>query len=135
MRIFLFVFGFFALVDCSSSQNVDMTASLENTNWILIAMDEKPYKPNDVAKPVTLTLQSDGNRITGFGGCNAFSGSYHLNGDSIQFTILSTKMYCNETMHVEDYLFKALTKTTYSIEGDFLTVKNTEGQSVKFKKS
>lgn len=135
MKIFFWILGTFALLDCSSSQHVDLNNSLENTNWILTEFDGKPYNQNDATKPVSLKLQSEENRIVGFGGCNSFSGSYTVDGNTIQFTLMSTKMFCSETMQVEDFLFKTLTKVEYSVDGDFLTLKNIEGQSVRFKKN
>lgn len=135
MKNLLFVIGLLIFVGCSTSKTVKKGPPLENIMWVLTTYGDKAYTPAGDAKPVTLTLQTEGNRIVGFGGCNSFSGSYTLEEGIIQFTIISTKMFCNDTMQVEDYLFKTLTKATYSIEGDFLTLKNTEGQSVKFKKS
>ncbi len=135
-RIFLFGFGLLVLVACWPSKHVEQSTSLENTTWVLVAFDGNPYESKlTQSRLVSLTLQSEDNRAVGFGGCNSFSGSYTIVGNEIQFTLLSTKMFCNETMQVEDYLFKTLVSVEYSIEGDFLTLKNVEGQSVKFKKS
>ena len=135
MKKLVIVIGLLAFMACSSSKDVGKEPALENTNWVLVEMEGKAYEPNTEAKPVTLTLQAEGNRIVGFGGCNSFSGSYTLDGNTIQFTLASTKMFCNDTRQVEDYLFMTLTKVKYSIEGEVLTLKNTEGQSVKFRKS
>ncbi len=136
MKKLLIVVGLLAFMACSSSKNVDQPSSLENTNWLLVSFDGKLYEPElTQSRLASLTLQSEENRIVGFGGCNSFSGSYKLDGNTIQFTLISTKMFCNETMQVEDYLFKTLTKVEYSIEGDSLILKNENGNSVTFKMS
>ncbi len=136
MKNLTFVLGLFFFVECSTSRTVSEGPSLENINWVLTMADGKPYAQKlEQSRLVSLTLQSEGNRIVGFGGCNSFSGSYIVEGNTIQFTLISTKMYCNETMEIEDYLFRTLTKVEYSIEGDSLILKNENGNSVIFKKS
>jgi heat shock protein HslJ len=136
MKNLLLVLGLFVFAGCSTPKTISEVSSLENINWMLIMFDGKPYEPKlTQSRLASLTLQSEGNRIVGFGNCNSFSGSYTLEGNKIHFTLVSTKMFCNEMMEVEDYLFKTLTQVEYNIEGDLLTLKNKEGKSVTFRKA
>ncbi len=130
----LFFLVFSVLVACAPSKQIDTLTELENTNWILVEYDGKEYQPVEGGEPVTFVLQSERHSVKGFGGCNAFSGSYTHSKNILQCTLLSTKKFCRDTMEVEDYLFKALMQVEYNIEGDLLMLKNDEGRSLTFKK-
>lgn len=57
----------------------------------------------------TLTLDEPSKKISGYAGCNHFFGTYQSNGKTILFMGLgSTKMFCEDRMHIEDAYFKAL---------------------------
>jgi len=92
-------------------------SSLTNTRWKLTALTSLPGGLPKLNKDVFLQL--DTGRIKGYGGCNNYFGGYMQQGDGLRFTgIGSTKMFCQETMDVENKLFQALNNTThYRITG------------------
>ena len=74
---------------------------------------------------VGFTFEKD-NRITGFGGCNRFFGTYQLEAeDRLNFSAIgSTKMACLVSTFNEADLFKVLDLAdTYIISGDKLELK------------
>lgn len=99
----------------AASEQAD--SSLTNTRWKLVALTSLP---NGLpALPKDVFIQMDTGRIKGFGGCNSYFGGYTLKEKSLQFSgVGSTKMFCQETMEVEDKLFKAINSTNqYRITG------------------
>ncbi|MDF2191945.1 META domain-containing protein [Paraflavitalea sp. CAU 1676] len=120
-KVLLFVALVAIMTGCAQKTvpTKDNTAhsSLTNTRWKLTAL---PALPSGLPKlPKDVFLQLDTGRIKGFGGCNNYFGGYTVQGDAISFKgIASTKMFCQETMVVEDKLFDALNNTThYRITG------------------
>ncbi|MBT0608565.1 META domain-containing protein [Aequorivita echinoideorum] len=84
-------------------------------------------------KEVNFTLKNAENRISGFGGCNEFSGKYTLaDGNSISFSeIISTKMYCENPMFNESDFFKMLGQAkTYEADKDMLTLQDASGKKL-----
>ncbi len=90
---------------------------LTNTRWKLVKLTSLPNGLPPLTKDVFIQL--DTGRIKGFGGCNNYFGGYTLSGQSLRFTgVGSTKMFCQETMEVENKLFKAINSTNqYRITG------------------
>lgn len=74
--------------------------------------------------PVTLSFTENESRISGFGGCNRYFGSCNKAGNRISFTgVGSTKMYCQETMSVEDNFFKLLNEVdAFDVQGEKLVL-------------
>jgi heat shock protein HslJ len=75
-----------------------------------------------VEGPPSLLLKSEGKLAQGSGGCNRFTGSYELEGDSLKFgPIASTRMFCEEVMDQEQAYLQVLTETTgYKVSGNSL---------------
>jgi heat shock protein HslJ len=126
----------FALFQCkSTSQNVS-TATLENTYWRLAEMNGKPIVTPADSKEVHMILTSTGNekRVKGFAGCNSMGGGFTLDGNKIHFTTISTKMFCQDRMEVEDFFFKVLSNAdTYKINGEELYLYQGETKIASFK--
>lgn len=92
--------------------------ALEGTAWTLASGVETTAD----AVP-TLTL-ADG-QASGFAGCNTYTGSYELDGDSITFgPLASTKMACEEAkMATENAYLPALQSAdAWAIDGDELVL-------------
>jgi heat shock protein HslJ len=84
-------------------------APLEGTEWKLIALDEELVSVGAEERAPSLRLDPSDHRATGSGGCNRFSASYALHGDSLSFgPIVSTKMACRMGMDTERAYFAAL---------------------------
>src|SRR6478752_6606978 len=126
----------FALLQCKSTPQNVSTATLENTYWRLADMNGKPIVTPADAKEVHMILTSTGNekRIKGFAGCNSMGGGFTLDGNKIHFTIISTKMFCQDSMEVEDFFFKVLgTADTYEIKGEELYLYQGKTKIASFK--
>jgi heat shock protein HslJ len=94
--------------------------SLATTAWKLVKMYGEDF--SKLSSPVTLQFSEIDHKVSGFGGCNRFFGNYEQTGSGIKISGLgSTKMYCQETMAVEDKYFKALQEVqSYTHKGNSL---------------
>ena len=82
-----------------------------------------------------VTVRFDSGRLSGFAGCNNFSGSYTLDGDQLNIgPVASTQMACPEPgSSIETAFHKALSGTLrYRIDGDDLTLTGASGTSLRF---
>ena len=62
-------------------------------------------------KNITLKLNSEENRISGFSGCNSYFGDYNLTKTTIDIqNLAATKKFCSETMQLERTYLDALRK-------------------------
>lgn len=118
MKKWLFVlFGIclIRLLGCSSG--VEST-SLKSTSWQLDSLAGLNIVP--AGKNVTLEFNAN-TKISGFGGCNKYGGSYKTSGKNISFNnVYSTEMAC-DNMQVESTFYAALKKAdSYNISGSKL---------------
>jgi heat shock protein HslJ len=84
-------------------------------------------------RPVTLRFESG--RLTGFAGCNNFSGSYQLDGDRLTIgPVASTQMACPEPDSSIENAFHVLLAGTlrYVVDGDSLTTTAASGAALRF---
>ena len=72
-----------------------VSGSLENTSWILVELNGQT-----VLSDTTITLNINGDTITGNDGCNHYGGSYTSKGDSFSIgeDLMGTLMACEETI-------------------------------------
>lgn len=115
MKIWLGLFAAFSILwmwGCSSG--VEST-SLKSTSWQLDTLAGMSIVP--AGKNVTLEFNAN-TKISGFGGCNKYGGSYKTSGKNISFiNVYSTEMAC-DNMQVESTFYAALKKAdSYSISG------------------
>lgn len=92
--------------------------------WKLVELNGKPVPALD--REPYLILKAEEGRVTGFGGCNGFGGSYTLDeaASRIRFgEIVSTTMACAKGMDVEQAFHQVLRSAdNYSLNGDHLTL-------------
>jgi heat shock protein HslJ len=69
-----------------------------------------------------ITLEADGHRVVGSGGCNRLSGDYQLAGERLRFGhIARTMMACPDGMDTETAFVRALDQVrTWRIVGNGL---------------
>lgn len=85
-------------------------AELENVEWTLIELDRAAIAATSRPAP-TLKLSSKERRVSGFAGCNRYTGGYELKADQVTFSaIATTRMACPEPTP-EASLLKALGDT------------------------
>ena len=109
-------------------------AALEGTAWKLNEITgPKPASAAGLTRPATLRFESG--RMSGYAGCNNFSGSYSVEGGGLRVgPVASTQMACQEPgASVERAFHQALTGTLqYSIDGDALTLTSSSGATLRF---
>jgi len=102
--------------------------------WKLTSLDGKEVKTSaEQEREVHFILKDKDSRITGFGGCNSFSGSFELKKDSkIEFSkIISTLRACPDVEFEEHKFLDVFNKTTsYTVDGDHLTLKDKSGKTL-----
>jgi heat shock protein HslJ len=107
-------------------------SSFEGPTWRLAAVGSK-----DVAGLATgaATARFEAGRVSGFSGCNRFTGGYTLDGDSVVVGQLAgTMMACSDPqMAIEKTFRSALTGTLRkAIRGDRLTLTSASGDALAF---
>src|SRR5690606_14862297 len=90
--------------------------------WILVSLNGTEVQMPEGVETPYISVDSTGENVTGFAGCNRMFGTVKTWGDSIAFPgLASTRMYCVETQAVENSFLEALNTTrTYTIKGDQL---------------
>lgn len=87
-------------------------ASVSGVDWELMELDGKTASSGAGGRRVTLRFDADTARVGGFSGCNRFSGTYTLDGDTLRFgPLIMTRMACAEGMDLERGLSAALQAT------------------------
>jgi putative lipoprotein len=116
-----------ALAACAP---IDTQASppLAGTSWTLTLMDG--WTPADPKRTPTLSF-ADG-RVSGYGGCNRFTGGYELKGATIRFSNMATTlMACEGGMDVEGAFHRMLGRVrTAEATATTLTFKDETGATV-----
>jgi len=85
-----------------------------------------------------VALRFDSGRLSGFAGCNNFSGSYTLDGDQLKVgPVASTQMACPEPgSSIETAFHKALSGTLrYTVDGDHLSATTASGDTLRFQRA
>ena len=119
LLIFLSVF----LLQCKSNRvrESDRSAiSLENTHWRLVEVNGEPVVTPVNGREVYMVLSREGDvrRLSGHAGCNGLGGDYELNGNTISFQVITTRMYCELQMKTENQFTQMLSAADrYDLHG------------------
>ncbi|MES2875281.1 MAG: META domain-containing protein [Bacteroidota bacterium] len=121
------------LTSCNAMQPTADLPKLGESNWKLIAIEQKPVNYGDRA---FLTFDEKENKISGKAACNSFTSDYEMAGQKIKFTgITSTKMYCEGIMDDENQIITQLQKTSkYEVRSDKLYLYAEEKLALTFKR-
>ena len=85
--------------------------SVENTYWRLTQLNGMTVVVAERQREPHFVLHPESGRVTGSGGCNSITGSYHLNGDQLSFGPLAgTMMACHAGMEAERNFLSTLQK-------------------------
>lgn len=106
--------------------------SLVGTFWELTEIRGDALNKESDQRKLNMVLSEEGQRISGFSGCNQFTGTYTLNGDQLQVgPLASTMMACFKGMEQEDAYQKALQAAThYQIRGPILQLLDSDNEVV-----
>ena len=106
------------------------TAALLNTRWRVVEIDGEPVRVAEGQREPYLQLSSEGNKVRGFGGCNALSGRFEEGSDGFRFIgLASTRKACpGNVMAQETRLLTALgAVASRRIIGDTLQLRDSAG--------
>jgi heat shock protein HslJ len=124
------------LVQCKGTQQ-GLVASLENTYWKLTEAAGKPVTTPEGGREVHMILSDTDNQrnIKGFAGCNGLGGDYTVDGNKIRFSTITTRMFCELQMEVENRFTQALTEADrYEIRGETLDLYKGDVVVARFEK-
>ena len=108
-------------------------AALLNTRWRLVEIGGRHVQLVQGQRELFLQLSGEGNRVRGFGGCNAFSGRFEQGSDGFRFTALvSTRRACAGATGEQEASFLAALQATAArqIVGDALWLRDAQGRVV-----
>ncbi len=89
------------------------TSELFDTRWKLTRLGDEPIVLAENQRAPYLVLDSEDQRVSGFGGCNRLNGSFEIEGQSITFGPMAvTKMACIPGGDTERAFLAALKKAT-----------------------
>lgn len=92
-------------MSCQSQKNL-----YSANDWQLIEMNGKNIE--DSLVKITISFDTNTNKIYGEGGCNNYFGTYKVSKNAIEFgQIASTRKYCSDTQKFEDEYLKTLEGT------------------------
>lgn len=101
-----------------------MSDTITEKYWKLVELRGQPV--SGLEKEPHLILKTEGSRVTGFGGCNNFSGTYTLDEAKLRISfgqMVSTLKACASGMEVEREFNAVLGQVdNYSVNGDHLTL-------------
>lgn len=96
------------------------TASLKEKKWVVETLNGmRPELPDGTERP---WLKLEGDRLQGFGGCNALMGGYAMEGSKLSFSdIGSTKKYCEGVQPTENAVKQMLGQVdSFRLDGNQL---------------
>ena len=107
---------------------------IADRDWVLVALGEQSSPAGRGGQPATLRLEASSSRAVGFAGCNRFSASYSLAGDSLRFgPAIATKMACADGDKLERSFLGALpVVATYEATDSALILKGPSGLLARF---
>ncbi len=125
----ILAFGAFIVLSagtCSNkvSDNGHAMHGLTEGKWVLEMVHGQAVKVPEGTEMPYLAVDSTGENISGFAGCNRLGGVVKVSGDSISFPgLFSTRMYCEETQKLENSFLDVLNNAkTFTLKGDVLTL-------------
>lgn len=133
--VLLIILGIF-ISACGGSFLIQKTAEFENKVWLVQSIDYNDI-PNADGK-VYIKFQREGNRLTGYGGCNNIVGSYSITGSDIKITPSRSKENCPGLMDRENQLISVLEKASEfreftSSDKDYLRLMTADGSSIELR--
>lgn len=104
--------------------------------WVLEELKGKKVSVANFTRELPLIeIDASKNNFFGYAGCNRMSGTLFFEKGVVRFTnIVTTKMMCEPTNSENEFLQALQSTRSYSIENNRLTLSNSYGNQVVFKK-
>lgn len=113
------------LLGCGGKQasQQPMPVGVTGIDWRLVTLQGNSPVVSATGHDPSLEL-TESRKATGYSGCNRFSGSYTLNGDSLRFgPLVTTRMACSGNFSLEQQYLAALGAVTrYQVNTDSLVL-------------
>src|SRR5690554_264912 len=140
MKYLTILLSTFTFTSCGNSKEVTaMEANKETMTQISgIYYVSTIGENNHDSDELTIQFEEQSNTVSGFLGCNRFTGTYTLDGNSISFgPLATTRMMCEEANNkMEQNMLSALENTTsINIENQELSLSNSKGILIKATKN
>lgn len=119
----ILLFLAFVVMQCRSQQSGGAEATLENTYWRLVMVGDKKVTTPPDGREVYMQLVREGeeHKLQGHAGCNGLGGDCSVEGRNIVFRPITTRMYCDAQMEVENAFTAMLTAAdSFQIHGTVL---------------
>ncbi len=99
-------------------------STLESQPWVVASVGSHSYASEAIGSRPTVEFDAAHQRVSGFSGCNNFTGSYQRSGQTLHIgTLASTLMACISGKEDDRAFLGAVqSATSYSIEGHTLTL-------------
>jgi heat shock protein HslJ len=131
--LLLTVLGSVALLS-GSPADAQSSANLEGVQWSLVSYVDKAGNEAKLLPDTRITAEFKEGRVSGTGGCNAYSAPYEAKDGKISVgSGISTMMMCSPqaVMDQESAYLKALRAAAgYKIDGDRLTLSDAKGAAL-----
>lgn len=99
-----------SLIQSSNANNV-IEQSITNKKWKITLLNSEKIQGDE--KDFYLKLNSNSNQLEAKAGCNQLFGEFQIKDNFISFSkIGSTKMYCGDTMAIENSFIAILSQTS-----------------------
>jgi heat shock protein HslJ len=124
MNTYKLVMVLILLLTLTACGSAAPSADLKGTSWALVEISGQP-----VVADSSPTLSFDDGQAGGNGSCNSFGGEYTLDNGKLTFgPLMSTMMYCEETMDQETaYLAALQSAAAYEMEDGRLLILDADG--------
>jgi len=126
----LFLFSCIAAIffACCAQKNTKQSFNLYDKTLTLTELNGKAVTFSSEERAATIFFDKAAGNVNGHLGCNRFHGSFEINGKSLKFSQLAaTKMFCFDSMDIEDGFNSALNSTdNFEIKDGALLLKQDE---------
>lgn len=133
MKYLTLILSVFTFISCGNSKDA---SAMPNSKQIINNVSETYFvltvgNENVSEHHLTIEFNDSTKTVSGFSGCNRFSGNYKIDGNSISFgPLASTKMACMDYVNkIEMNMLEALSKAnTITLESQIITLSNGENK-------
>lgn len=136
MKFLTLILTFTTLMSCGNTKHASaLNNEKQSMNTISGDYQIEALGTKDVSEyNLTISFNDSTKTVSGFAGCNRFSGTYILTENNLSFgPIVSTKMACIDSVNeIETMMLKALSKTNnYSLNKQKITILNGDDNLIK----